>query len=272
MGTEYDYTCPNCAKECSVDESLVGQKIICAFCSKEFLATPPAQPLPPEPAPASSEPQPDLTLVTCPCQNCNGHIQFDAVTLSQDNNKTACPHCGLETILFVPPTNDAKMQKVLSPASPPPPPAPAKRRNHWAFVLLVGFILFLGYKYYHGIQQYNRVVDSMGDPRSKEESGPRAARLRTDAPEVLRKACLEAVTGFTRIIEPALSDYDENPYNWTAAPTCEFINRLGGVERTNLLFVFAVHDGELYCYPDIAKMSDRDFAKWKADMDRLGGN
>jgi hypothetical protein len=61
MGTEYDYTCPNCAKECSVEESLVGQNIICPSCSKEFFATPPAQPLPPEPSFAASEPQPDLT-------------------------------------------------------------------------------------------------------------------------------------------------------------------------------------------------------------------
>jgi hypothetical protein len=57
-------------------------------------------------------------LATCPCQNCNGHIEFNAITLSKDNNKIACPHCGLETILFVPPLPDAKMQTLLS---PPPP-------------------------------------------------------------------------------------------------------------------------------------------------------
>lgn len=54
-------------------------------------------------------------LATCPCQNCNGHIEFNAITLSKDNNKIACPHCGLETILFVPPLPDAKMQTLLSP-------------------------------------------------------------------------------------------------------------------------------------------------------------
>jgi DNA-directed RNA polymerase subunit RPC12/RpoP len=41
MGTQYDYTCPNCSKECLVDESLVGQNITCPSCSKEFFATPP---------------------------------------------------------------------------------------------------------------------------------------------------------------------------------------------------------------------------------------
>jgi hypothetical protein len=41
-------------------------------------------------------------FVTCPCQNCNGHIQFDPATLTGENNKTTCPHCSMETILFVP--------------------------------------------------------------------------------------------------------------------------------------------------------------------------
>jgi uncharacterized protein YjeT (DUF2065 family)/Zn finger protein HypA/HybF involved in hydrogenase expression len=52
------------------------------------------------------------SLVTCPCQHCNGHIQFDPATLSPDNNKTTCPHCSMETILFVPPPR---------PTSPPKP-------------------------------------------------------------------------------------------------------------------------------------------------------
>jgi hypothetical protein len=52
------------------------------------------------------------SLVTCPCQHCNGHIQFDPATLSPNNNKTTCPHCSMETILFVPPPQ---------PTSPPKP-------------------------------------------------------------------------------------------------------------------------------------------------------
>jgi DNA-directed RNA polymerase subunit RPC12/RpoP len=36
----------------------------------------------------------------CPCQNCNGHIEFEA---DQAGQTVACPHCGVETLLFVPP-------------------------------------------------------------------------------------------------------------------------------------------------------------------------
>jgi len=49
-------------------------------------------------------------LVTCPCQNCNGKIEFDANDLNgQEMATVECPHCKMETIIFAPRT-------------PPPPP------------------------------------------------------------------------------------------------------------------------------------------------------
>ena len=49
----------------------------------------------------------------CSCQFCNGHIAFDTTMAGQ---LVACPHCGMETKLFVP----------NIPLDPPPPPAPTK--------------------------------------------------------------------------------------------------------------------------------------------------
>jgi len=40
MGTQYDYTCPNCSQECLVEEAFVGQNIRCPSCSKDFFASP----------------------------------------------------------------------------------------------------------------------------------------------------------------------------------------------------------------------------------------
>jgi hypothetical protein len=62
MGTQYDYTCPNCSKECIVEESLVGQNITCPSCSKEFFATPPSASSPVA-APTGAEPAPHLTML-----------------------------------------------------------------------------------------------------------------------------------------------------------------------------------------------------------------
>jgi len=43
MEPESNYTCPNCARGCSVAASLVGQNCICPNCQSEFYATPPIQ-------------------------------------------------------------------------------------------------------------------------------------------------------------------------------------------------------------------------------------
>jgi DNA-directed RNA polymerase subunit RPC12/RpoP len=53
----------------------------------------------------------------CSCQICSGHIEFDA---SRAGEAVACPHCGMETTLFVPAT-DRKVASppVLLPETPP---------------------------------------------------------------------------------------------------------------------------------------------------------
>src|ERR1017187_2357022 len=43
------------------------------------------------------------TNVVCPCQSCNGRIEFDA-SLFQAGSSTVCPHCGVETTLTIPKT------------------------------------------------------------------------------------------------------------------------------------------------------------------------
>jgi hypothetical protein len=52
---------------------------------------------------------PEPVYAKCRCQHCDGLTEFDATGAGQT---VPCPHCGLDTILFIPP--------------PPPPPAPAK--------------------------------------------------------------------------------------------------------------------------------------------------
>ena len=63
--------------------------------------------------------QPDVQIapnyVTCPCQHCSGKIEFDANQLDTTENTTVpCPHCELETQIFVPQVQDAP--PVISPS------------------------------------------------------------------------------------------------------------------------------------------------------------
>ncbi|HEY3930936.1 MAG TPA: YqaJ viral recombinase family protein [Verrucomicrobiae bacterium] len=39
--------------------------------------------------------------VICRCQSCDGHIEFDASQLVEENSIISCPHCGLETKLYI---------------------------------------------------------------------------------------------------------------------------------------------------------------------------
>ena len=44
--------------------------------------------------------------MTCSCQHCSGHIKFDPSQLHKGETRTVeCPHCHLETILFIPQTS-----------------------------------------------------------------------------------------------------------------------------------------------------------------------
>jgi len=54
----------------------------------------------------------EAPLATCPCNNCSGHIQFEVIQAGQT---VECPHCKLETLLFIPPS-----------AIPPKLPAPVR--------------------------------------------------------------------------------------------------------------------------------------------------
>jgi hypothetical protein len=42
--------------------------------------------------------------VTCRCQHCDTGIEFDATELVEENSIIPCPHCGVETKLFIPQT------------------------------------------------------------------------------------------------------------------------------------------------------------------------
>jgi putative phage-type endonuclease len=40
--------------------------------------------------------------VTCQCKHCEEHIEFDANEFAEENSILPCPHCGLETKIFIP--------------------------------------------------------------------------------------------------------------------------------------------------------------------------
>lgn len=47
----------------------------------------------------------NANLIKCPCNNCSAHVEFET---EQAGQTIACPHCGLDTILFLPRTEKPK--------------------------------------------------------------------------------------------------------------------------------------------------------------------
>jgi hypothetical protein len=64
----------------------------------------------------SERPEPTPCYVTCRCQHCDGGIEFDASEFQKDETRNVeCPHCHLETELFVPEI------PLIKPSKPAPP-------------------------------------------------------------------------------------------------------------------------------------------------------
>ena len=63
---------------------------------------------------------PTPRYVTCRCQHCDGHIEFDANALTEENSIVPWPHCGLETKIFKPISQPPKVPTELpSPIATP---------------------------------------------------------------------------------------------------------------------------------------------------------
>jgi hypothetical protein len=77
------------------------------------------------------------------------------------------------------------------------------------------------------------------------------------------KECSNQI-GFTRIVEPEhvfIYDREGDPTNWKANVDIDYVNKNGGVERTNLIFRFASILGEPQAFIDEGKMWDRQQAE-----------
>jgi Holliday junction DNA helicase RuvB len=71
----------------------------------------------------SNPPNEPPRYVTCPCQHCSGHIEFDASGFAKDETRAAeCPHCHKETSIFV--EREKPVTTLNSPTPEPESPTP----------------------------------------------------------------------------------------------------------------------------------------------------
>jgi hypothetical protein len=86
------------------------------------------------------------------------------------------------------------------------------------------------------------------DPHDSESASQRMARLHREAPGVVLEACTNEIPGLKQIIHLNVYDGDPLTTRWTADATVDYINHLGGVDRTNLQFKFDQYNAGLLVY------------------------
>jgi hypothetical protein len=79
--------------------------------------------------------------VICRCQNCNGGIEFDASGFSKGETRSAeCPHCKMETLLYVPQPSPITENK-SKPSPRPKVASPKKAIILWITTAVLFFIV-----------------------------------------------------------------------------------------------------------------------------------
>jgi hypothetical protein len=138
------------------------------------------------------------------------------------------------------------------------PPGPVSKTSpSWMIILCTVLVTFgVGL----GIPLERRLTALSARARS-ETGSQHFRRLQSEAQALVLPQCTNVIVGFNRIITEEVVLRDPDPNQWSAQVTAEFVNRVGGIERTNVPFAFAAYrspvDGldHVICRVDLAKIS-----------------
>jgi hypothetical protein len=184
------------------------------------------------------------SFATCSCNNCSAHIQFE---VTQAGQTVECPQCKLETLLFIPPT-------------PVQPKQPTRRNVVRAVIIIaVSFVAVALFGFWNA-------------PRRTHENVPSSERHYSEwhkqAEKNMIAECTNVVTGCSRIIEARLWATEDDPNKWTGDATVEFMNRVGGADRTNVPFRFLLTGDTIACLLDNQKLDERQEKERARQQDR----
>jgi hypothetical protein len=103
-------------------------------------------------------------------------------------------------------------------------------------VLAVLLVVVVGGPIYWWRSQFAQV------PKPETESQQKS-RLQSEADVEMLKESTNVIVGLTRIIHATAVTTDDNLYKWAGDVTAEFVNKVGGIERTNVFFRFGTDTG-----------------------------
>ena len=120
-----------------------------------------------------------------------------------------------------------------------------------AFAVLAIWFLFSQYEASQRAINGNITILTAADEAAANR--PTAARMkewRSHAEFEMLKSCTNDVVGFTRVISFTVNDWDEELTNWNGLVTAEHVNTVGGVERSDIYYLFRPVFGTLTAQQD----------------------
>lgn len=145
-----------------------------------------------------------------------------------DGASRSCASCGRVLERLIAGHANARPSSAVGPLSP-------TAAGAW-LVLAVLLVVVVGGPIYWWRSQYAQV------PRPETELQMKN-RLQSEAETEMLKESTNVIVGLTRIIHSSVVTAADNPYKWAGDVTAEYVNRVGGIERTNVLFKFGTDTG-----------------------------
>jgi hypothetical protein len=115
------------------------------------------------------------------------------------------------------------------------------------YLIAVGFAILAGWFIFSSWldQQRNAPQVFMASSTDSMTPDQRTDYWRAHAEFEMLKACTNDLVGITRVVSSDVADYDDQIVKWTGTVTAEHINSVGGVERTNMYYIFKSNEGDL---------------------------
>lgn len=114
-----------------------------------------------------------------------------------------------------------------------------KKRKLWLWLALaVAGVAAVAIK---GQLDYRAFRKAISRQAVLEDYGKRHIDWRTEARAQAMLECSNAVVGLTKVVRLELRDSAGDPNQWTGVAVAEFVNRVGGVERTNVPLRYLYH-------------------------------
>jgi hypothetical protein len=184
---------------------------------------------------------------TCHCSHCGGHLEFDG---DHAGEEITCPLCAEQTLLCIPKPEPEPPKKHIDPAellNMEIPIGDLTKRARQALpslalfaVLVVAVWGFVAYSQ-HKAEKERREWDALVHP-PKEPYEATAKRYHAEGKQVWQEAYQKEVVGFHRLVDGYFDDMGDSPQKWKASATVEFVNKVGGIEHTNMHFTFRLSE------------------------------